>query len=444
MILARKAKSLGPKTVLPGWLCRTARNVSANALTRQRRRQHREHEAYMQSTLNRGGDAPSPPTDEEIWTQIAPLLDDALGELGQKDHDALVLRFFENKSLGEVGAAIGASEDTARMRVNRALEKLRKIFTKRGVSSTTVILGGTISANSVQAAPVALAKSVTAVAIAKDAAASTSTLTLIKGALKIMAWTKAKTAIVAGAIVLLAAGTTTVIIQRAVSSANTVVFEELFRHPFNDPATVKKLENAPTILILRPTQYPNGGMGFRAPDGKCIFVNASVRALIRFAYGFPGTARIIFPANFPSAEYDYLNTLPKGQREVLRKKLKKQFGLVAHSEIRETDVFLLKVKDSEELKSHLARNQQSAEPGTFRLSSGIPNNQVTGFETIGPVELTEIMRQKPIIDQTGSTAFYQWTDEEMKSPSHNLNQLGLELIPTNMPIELLMVEKAKD
>src|SRR5665213_1310082 len=52
IILARKAKSLGPKTVLPGWLCRTARYVSANALTLQRRRQHREHEAYMQSTLN--------------------------------------------------------------------------------------------------------------------------------------------------------------------------------------------------------------------------------------------------------------------------------------------------------------------------------------------------------------------------------------------------------
>ncbi len=95
--------------------------------------------------------------------------------------------------------------------MSRALEKLRKFFAKRGVDSTAATIAGTISANSVQAAPVALAKTVTAVALAKGAAASTSTLTLIKGALKIMAWTKAKTAVVATAVVLLAtAGTVSV------------------------------------------------------------------------------------------------------------------------------------------------------------------------------------------------------------------------------------------
>ena len=200
IILARKAKSLGDKTVLPGWLCRTARYVSANALTIQRRRQRREQEAYMQSILNE--------PESDAWRQIAPLLDDALSQLGQKDHDALVLRFFENKSLGEVGAAIGVNEDTARMRVNRALEKLRKIFTKRGVISTTAIIAGAISTNSVQAAPVGLAKTISAVAIAKGAAASGSTLTFIKGALKIMAWTKMKTAVVTSTAIILAAITT--------------------------------------------------------------------------------------------------------------------------------------------------------------------------------------------------------------------------------------------
>ena len=204
IILARKSDSLGDKTILPGWLCRTARYAGANALTIQRRRQHREQEAHMQSILNEATNEPA-----ETWNQIAPLLDGAMEQLGQKDHDAVVLRFFEGRNFKEVGAALGASEDAAKKRVNRALEKLRKFFTKRGVSSTTAIIAGTISAHSVQAAPVALAKSVTAMAIAKGAAASGSTLTLIKGALKIMAWTKAKTAMVASACVLLAAGTTT-------------------------------------------------------------------------------------------------------------------------------------------------------------------------------------------------------------------------------------------
>ncbi|HEY1719473.1 MAG TPA: sigma-70 family RNA polymerase sigma factor [Verrucomicrobiae bacterium] len=197
IILARKAKSLGDKTILPGWLCRTAGYVSANALTIQRRRQRREQEAYMQSILNE--------PESDAWRQIAPLLDDALSQLRPKDHDAVVLRFFENKSLGEVGAAIGANEDTARMRVNRALEKLRKIFTKRGVASTTAIIAGAISTNSVQAAPIGLAKTISAVAIAKGAAASGSTLTLIKGALKLMAWTKMKTAVTTGVVIALAA-----------------------------------------------------------------------------------------------------------------------------------------------------------------------------------------------------------------------------------------------
>ena len=124
-----------------------------------------------------------------------------------------MLRFYEGRNLREVGLALGASEDAAEKRVSRALEKLRKFFTKRGVSSTTAIIAGAISANSVQAAPVALAKSVTAVAIAKGAAASGSTLTLIKGALKIMAWTKAKTAIVVGVAVILAATTGTIVIK---------------------------------------------------------------------------------------------------------------------------------------------------------------------------------------------------------------------------------------
>jgi len=89
------------------------------------------------------------------------------------------------------------------------LEKLRTFFLKRGVDSTAATIAEAISAHSVQAAPVALAKAVTAVAVAKGATASISTLTLIKGALKIMAWTKAKTAVVVGVAALLVAGTAT-------------------------------------------------------------------------------------------------------------------------------------------------------------------------------------------------------------------------------------------
>ena len=188
IILARKAGSLSSKTILPGWLCRTARYASANALTIQRRQQRREQEAHMQSLLNE--------TESDAWQQIAPLLDGAMAQLGEKDHDAIVLRFFDGRNLKDVGLALGTSEDAAKKRVNRAVEKLRKFFTKRGVVSTTAMISGVVSANSVQAAPATLATSISAVAITKGATATCSALTLVKGTLKLMAWAKIKTATV--------------------------------------------------------------------------------------------------------------------------------------------------------------------------------------------------------------------------------------------------------
>jgi hypothetical protein len=126
--------------------------------------------------------------------------------LGQTDRDALVLRFFEGRSLNEVGMALGASEDAAKKRVNRAVEKLRAFFTQRGIVLPAAVLTAAISANSVQAAPVTLAKTVTAVASAKGAAASTSTLTLVKGTLKMMARVKIKFAFGICAMMLFATG----------------------------------------------------------------------------------------------------------------------------------------------------------------------------------------------------------------------------------------------
>ncbi|HUZ06247.1 MAG TPA: sigma-70 family RNA polymerase sigma factor, partial [Candidatus Paceibacterota bacterium] len=221
LILARKAGSFGPKTIVSGWLYRTTQYASADALKTQRRRQHREQEAYMESILNRGGDDPSQPTDDEAWAQIAPLLDAAMLRLGEKDRNAIVLRFFEKKNLREVGAALGTSEDSARVRINRALEKLRKFFTKRGVMLSATVIATAVSANSVQAAPVELAATISAAAV-KSSAVAASTLTLVKGALKLMAWTKMKTAVVSGVVVLLAAGTT------------TVTLKEIQKHKFDD------------------------------------------------------------------------------------------------------------------------------------------------------------------------------------------------------------------
>jgi RNA polymerase sigma factor (sigma-70 family) len=211
-ILVRKAATLGRNVVLPGWLYQTARLTSANFLRSEIRRQRHEQEAYMQSTLNKA--------DSNRWEQIAPLLDEAMGKLGETDRDAIVLRFFEKKSGSEIAMALKMNEEAAHKRVSRALEKLRKFFIKRGVVTTTAIIAGAVSANSVQAAPTALATSVSAAAITHGAAGST--LTLIKATLKIMAWSKMKTALVVGAAVVLTAGTATTIGVKHYLSPRTI------------------------------------------------------------------------------------------------------------------------------------------------------------------------------------------------------------------------------
>jgi RNA polymerase sigma factor (sigma-70 family) len=213
IILARKAGSLGSNTILPSWLHRTACYAASDALKIQSRRTRREQEAYMQSLLNE----PRPDT-EDTWRQIAPLLDSAIAGLGEKDRQAIVLRFLENKSLSEVGGVLGASEDTARMRVNRALEKLRKFFLKRGVTSSSTLIAEAISSHSAQPVPTQLAQTIIVIGAAKGAAAASSTLTLIKGAMKLMTIAKLKTAAMVGATLVLATGTVVVISEAAVGS----------------------------------------------------------------------------------------------------------------------------------------------------------------------------------------------------------------------------------
>lgn len=212
IILARKAGSLGPQTVLSGWLCRTARFAGGNLLTTQRRRKEREQEAHMQSLGNE--------SDAEAWQQIAPLLDDALAKLGETDHNAIVLRFFEGRNFQEVGKALGTSEDAAKKRVTRAVEKLRHIFQKRGVALSATAIAGAVSAYSVQAAPVGLAAAITATAV-HGTAKTASTFALTKTTLILMASTKTKIAVAVGILVVLAATTSIIITQRNQTSAQT-------------------------------------------------------------------------------------------------------------------------------------------------------------------------------------------------------------------------------
>lgn len=110
-------------------------------------------------------------TNSDDWARIEPLLDEAIETLDETDRAAVILRYFENKSMKDVGDRIGASENAAQKRLTRAIDRLRDHFTKNGVTITSAAVVATISANAAPAAPAALAS---AIATAAGAAAVTA------------------------------------------------------------------------------------------------------------------------------------------------------------------------------------------------------------------------------------------------------------------------------
>jgi RNA polymerase sigma factor (sigma-70 family) len=163
--LACNAAKLNPDTVLTAWLYQVTRHAAIDVVRREARRQAREQIAFQMSGMN---------DTSADWTHIEPLLDEAMHSLDETDRTAILLRYFENKSLREIGEALGASEDAAQKRVGRALERLRDFFCKRKITVGTSGLATLLSANAIQAAPAGLAGTVGAGALVASTAVSAS------------------------------------------------------------------------------------------------------------------------------------------------------------------------------------------------------------------------------------------------------------------------------
>lgn len=173
ILLARKASSLSSSVVLGGWLYRTASLLSLKYLRDEQRRHAREKESCSMPLTNDGSDA-------KLWEEIAPHLDDALAQLSPTDRDSIVLRFLEQRSFREVADHLRISEDAAKKRVTRALEKLRAQISSRGVAATSASLAGAISAGSLAAVPPSLESLCLANALGTDPFTSSSVESLLR------------------------------------------------------------------------------------------------------------------------------------------------------------------------------------------------------------------------------------------------------------------------
>ena len=168
--LAHHATKLDARTPLTAWLYVVTRRIALNALRTELRRQAREHTAYELTAMN---SAPS------AWAQVEPLLEEALDDLSPLDRSAVLLRYFENKSLRDVGAALGTTEDTAQKRVSRALDQLRTLLAKRGVALTAAGLATDLSAHAIETAPAALGATISSVASSAGAVLAQQTVQTI-------------------------------------------------------------------------------------------------------------------------------------------------------------------------------------------------------------------------------------------------------------------------
>lgn len=171
--LARQAGTLARGVVLPAWLYNTTRNTAVDFIRVEQRRRAREQEAHAMQQLDSDFSAAD-------WERLRPLLDAAMDDLNHGDREAVVLRYFARRPFAEVGRTLHVSEDAARMRVERALEKLRMLLARRGVASTAAALSLVLAQQSVLAAPVGMAGAVTGAALASSAGVVTPTVGLVQ------------------------------------------------------------------------------------------------------------------------------------------------------------------------------------------------------------------------------------------------------------------------
>lgn len=190
LALSRQAADLPADQSLVAWLHVVTRRTAIDLVRAEARRRTREHAA---STLDH------PPAAPSAWTEIEPLLDEAVESLPEPERTAILLRFFENKNYRDVGSALGTSDDAAQKRVTRALDQLRTFFLRRGITVTAAGLTADLSAHATLVAPAALAGAITTL--------GTTTLpTVIATAAETAVMTTLQKSLVTAAVIL-AAGT---------------------------------------------------------------------------------------------------------------------------------------------------------------------------------------------------------------------------------------------
>ena len=301
--------------------------------------------------------------------------------------------------------------------------------------------------------------------MAKGAAVGGSTLTIIKGALKIMAWTKAQTSIAVGVGVLLAVGTATVAVEHLAKYQRNKAERKILNppNPQTDAAIAQieaKLTTAYNPLpsaMIAATKFSGRDKAYAINEDHVLGWNQPLDTIVDFAFPQPDHyhIRMIVETNLPKGRYDFNASLTGGAAAALQQELQKALGIVGRHAKRETDVLHLKLKNPD--ATGLTLSKHFAPTGSWKLPAGqillydqpLASQYPSAFQNI----LENYFRMPIIVDKTGLANRFDinltWDEPDPKH--HNLDglkqalldQLGLELVPSREPIEMLVVEKVK-
>jgi uncharacterized protein (TIGR03435 family) len=280
-----------------------------------------------------------------------------------------------------------------------------------------------------------------------------------------MAWAKAKMAIVAGVVIVLAAGTTTLVVNKAMAlSASDLSWADDPKYWVIDPgnpdpqmaaksfgarsdAFNRRIEKLPPVLIIRPTKFRTNLFEIASGD-KIIGRGRRLSDLLRDAYD-PGLKfSVILPSDLPKERFDLMLTLSDKPREALQQALKTRFGYVAHVETIETNALLLRVKTS------TGRALQPTKGGEPSYPTRSPQNKIfiKNQQSDGIAACFGALLHTLVIDQTDIKGRYdialKWETRGTETPDEALqrtvlDELGLEFVPARQSKEYLIVEKVK-
>ncbi len=204
VILAQKARSIRRGPPLSAWLLKTVRCVARNAMKREARRRRHEHAAESLAA-SAGGACSSNPSDVLIWQEVAAVLDDAVLRLPASDRRAILLRFFEGRSICAVAADLNVSEGAVKQRLGRAIDRLRRRLERKGAGVGSVdaaAFAALLSKQVLVHAPVRLLGGIGATA--GTGATTGAGVALAKGVFRMMKWTKIKIATAMVAVTMMA------------------------------------------------------------------------------------------------------------------------------------------------------------------------------------------------------------------------------------------------